>query len=200
MYGIERFMAVLNPPQVGILAVGSIEERVVVVDGEMVVRPRMEMTLSCDHRAVDGGARLRVSAHGEAIDRGAGARPVDLGQLGGRNELRRRGTHMDCDVAVLGGGPAGYSAAIRAAQLGSRVVCVEKEDALGGTCLRVGCIPTKAWVETAHGLKLARETLGKLGVGVSEPKLDFGAANDWKAGSCLSADAGRSRPLQGQRR
>jgi len=54
MYGIERFMAVLNPPQVGILAVGSIEERVVVVDGEMVVRPRMEMTLSCDHRAVDG--------------------------------------------------------------------------------------------------------------------------------------------------
>lgn len=54
MYGIERFMAVLNSPQVGILAVGSIEERVVVVDGEMVVRPRMEMTLSCDHRAVDG--------------------------------------------------------------------------------------------------------------------------------------------------
>ena len=54
MYGIERFMAVLNPPQVGILAVGSIEERVVVVDGEMVIRPRMEMTLSCDHRAVDG--------------------------------------------------------------------------------------------------------------------------------------------------
>ena len=89
---------------------------------------------------------------------------------------------MDCDVAVLGGGPAGYSAAIRAAQLGSRVVCVEKEEELGGTCLRVGCIPTKAWVETAHGLKLARETLGKLGVGVSEPELDFGAANDWKAG------------------
>jgi pyruvate dehydrogenase E2 component (dihydrolipoamide acetyltransferase) len=54
MYGIERFMAVINPPQVAILAVGSIEERVVVDDGEMVVRPRMEMTLSCDHRAVDG--------------------------------------------------------------------------------------------------------------------------------------------------
>jgi len=53
MYGIERFMAVINPPQVAILAVGSIEERVVVDDGEMVVRPRMEMTLSCDHRAVD---------------------------------------------------------------------------------------------------------------------------------------------------
>ena len=89
---------------------------------------------------------------------------------------------MECDVAVLGGGPAGYSAAIRAAQLGARVVCIEKEAALGGTCLRVGCIPTKAWVETAHGLKVARETLDKLGVGVSEPKLDFGKANEWKSG------------------
>ncbi len=89
---------------------------------------------------------------------------------------------MDCDVAVLGGGPAGYSAAIRAAQLGARVVCIEKEDALGGTCLRVGCIPTKAWVETAHGLKIARETLGKLGVSVGEPELDFAGANEWKSG------------------
>jgi pyruvate dehydrogenase E2 component (dihydrolipoamide acetyltransferase) len=54
MYGVERFFAVLNPPQVAILAVGAIEDRVVAEDGEAVVRPRMEMTLSCDHRAVDG--------------------------------------------------------------------------------------------------------------------------------------------------
>jgi pyruvate dehydrogenase E2 component (dihydrolipoamide acetyltransferase) len=54
MYGIERFIAVLNPPQAAILAVGSVEERVVAVDGEPVVRPRMEITLTCDHRAVDG--------------------------------------------------------------------------------------------------------------------------------------------------
>jgi pyruvate dehydrogenase E2 component (dihydrolipoamide acetyltransferase) len=54
MYGIERFIAVLNPPQAAILAVGSTEEKVVVVEGEMVVRPRMELTLTCDHRAVDG--------------------------------------------------------------------------------------------------------------------------------------------------
>jgi pyruvate dehydrogenase E2 component (dihydrolipoamide acetyltransferase) len=54
MYGIERFIAVLNPPQAAILAVGSIEERVVAVDGEPAVRPRMEITLTCDHRAVDG--------------------------------------------------------------------------------------------------------------------------------------------------
>ena len=54
MYGVESFFAVLNPPQVGILAVGAIEDRVVAEGGEPVVRPRMEMTLSCDHRGVDG--------------------------------------------------------------------------------------------------------------------------------------------------
>jgi pyruvate dehydrogenase E2 component (dihydrolipoamide acetyltransferase) len=54
MFGIERFIAVLNPPQVAILAVGSVEEKVVAVGGQPVVRPRMEVTLTCDHRAVDG--------------------------------------------------------------------------------------------------------------------------------------------------
>jgi dihydrolipoamide dehydrogenase len=88
---------------------------------------------------------------------------------------------MECDVAVLGGGPGGYSAAIRAAQLGAKTVCIEKETALGGTCLRVGCIPTKAWVQTAYALKEAQETFGKLGVKVGEPELDFATANAWKA-------------------
>jgi dihydrolipoamide dehydrogenase len=87
---------------------------------------------------------------------------------------------MECDVAVLGGGPGGYTAAIRAAQLGAKTVCVEKEDALGGTCLRVGCIPTKAWVQTAFAIKEAGETFEKLGVKVSAPELDFAKANEWK--------------------
>ncbi len=54
MFEVERFFAVLNPPQVGILATGAIQEQVVAIDGEVAVRSRMEMTLSCDHRAVDG--------------------------------------------------------------------------------------------------------------------------------------------------
>src|SRR6516164_6131314 len=87
---------------------------------------------------------------------------------------------MRCDVAVLGGGPGGYTAAIRAAQLGASVVCIEQEAALGGTCLRVGCIPTKAWVQTAHFLHQARDSFAKLGVTVGEPTLDFAAANAWK--------------------
>jgi dihydrolipoamide dehydrogenase len=89
---------------------------------------------------------------------------------------------MDVDVAVLGGGPGGYTAAIRAAQLGAKVACIEREPELGGTCLRVGCIPTKAWVQTAFALKEAEEHFAKFGVDVGEAKLDFGASNAWKAG------------------
>jgi len=88
---------------------------------------------------------------------------------------------MECDVAVLGGGPGGYTAAIRAAQLGATTVCIEREAELGGTCLRVGCIPTKAWVQTAFAIKEAEETFAKLGVKVGAPELDFATANEWKA-------------------
>ena len=61
------------------------------------------------------------------------------------------------------------------------MACVEREAELGGTCLRVGCIPTKAWVSTAHALHAAREINPKLGVVTGEPELDFAAANEWKA-------------------
>jgi dihydrolipoamide dehydrogenase len=88
---------------------------------------------------------------------------------------------MECDVAVLGGGPGGYTAAIRVAQLGAKVVCIEKEPELGGTCLRVGCIPTKAWVQTAHFLHQAHDSFAKLGVTVADPQLDFAKSNEWKA-------------------
>src|SRR5436190_13696553 len=89
---------------------------------------------------------------------------------------------MECDVAVLGGGPGGYTAAIRAAQLGGKVVCIEREPALGGTCLRVGCIPTKAWVQSAHALHDAQETFARLGVQVGEATLDFPTVAAWKDG------------------
>jgi dihydrolipoamide dehydrogenase len=79
---------------------------------------------------------------------------------------------MDVDVAVLGGGPGGYPAAIRAAQLGLSVALIEM-DRVGGTCLNVGCIPTKAWVQSAHAVKEAREAFPKLGITVGEPVVDW---------------------------
>ncbi|CAN5661108.1 pyruvate dehydrogenase complex dihydrolipoamide acetyltransferase [soil metagenome] len=54
MFGIEQFTAVINPPEAGILAVGAMEERAVVVDGELDIQPRMKITMSCDHRVIDG--------------------------------------------------------------------------------------------------------------------------------------------------
>src|SRR6187401_3776795 len=89
---------------------------------------------------------------------------------------------MECDVAVLGGGPGGYTAVIRAAQLGAKTACIEKEPELGGTCLRIGCIPTKAWVQTAFFMKEAEESFAKLGVRVGAPTLDLATANEWKDG------------------
>src|SRR6266487_5962352 len=61
------------------------------------------------------------------------------------------------DVVVIGSGTGGYVAAIRAAQLGLRTAVVERQPALGGTCLNWGCIPTKALLEHAHALKMAQE-------------------------------------------
>jgi pyruvate dehydrogenase E2 component (dihydrolipoamide acetyltransferase) len=54
MFGVEQFVAVLNPPQAAILAVGAVEDRPLARNGELVVRPLMTMTLTCDHRALDG--------------------------------------------------------------------------------------------------------------------------------------------------
>jgi pyruvate dehydrogenase E2 component (dihydrolipoamide acetyltransferase) len=59
MFGIHEFTAIINPPESGILAVGAVEDTVVAVDGQPVVRPRMRMTMSCDHRVVDGATGAR---------------------------------------------------------------------------------------------------------------------------------------------
>src|SRR5580693_398210 len=72
------------------------------------------------------------------------------------------------DVIVIGAGTGGYVAAIRAAQLGLTVAVVEKQKALGGTCLLWGCIPTKALLEHAHALKIARNA-GEWGLTMTGP-------------------------------
>jgi dihydrolipoamide dehydrogenase len=77
------------------------------------------------------------------------------------------------DLVVIGGGPGGYIAAIRAAQLGLDTACVEKEPLLGGTCLRVGCIPSKALLESSERFAEARHGLELHGVQVSDVRLDL---------------------------
>jgi dihydrolipoyl dehydrogenase len=84
------------------------------------------------------------------------------------------------DVTIIGSGPGGYVAAIRAAQLGLRTALVEKSPALGGTCLHVGCIPTKALLHSADVLDLAKEA-GRFGVKTGDVKLDLAGAHKHKA-------------------
>lgn len=79
------------------------------------------------------------------------------------------------DVVVIGAGPAGYVCAIRAAQLGLKTALVEKREALGGTCLNVGCIPSKAMLESSHRYHMVSHDLGGHGIDVSGVKLNLGA-------------------------
>ncbi|MGQ9366907.1 dihydrolipoyl dehydrogenase [Azospirillum sp. ST 5-10] len=77
------------------------------------------------------------------------------------------------DVVVIGGGPGGYVCAIRAAQLGFKVACVEKRGALGGTCLNVGCIPSKALLSASEKFEEAKHGLARFGVKVAGVELDL---------------------------
>jgi dihydrolipoamide dehydrogenase len=79
------------------------------------------------------------------------------------------------DLIVLGGGPGGYVGAIRAAQLGMKVACVEKETALGGTCLRVGCIPSKALLDSSELYEQIKHKAETHGIGVKDLSIDVGA-------------------------
>ena len=85
------------------------------------------------------------------------------------------------DLVVVGGGPGGYVAAIKAAQLGLKVACVEKRGALGGTCLNVGCIPSKALLHSSHLYEEARHGLAKHGIKVTGVELDLAAMLGHKA-------------------
>ncbi len=86
---------------------------------------------------------------------------------------------LDCDTLVLGAGPGGYTAAFRAADLGQKVVLVERYPALGGVCLNVGCIPSKALLHAAKVITEAEE-MSHFGVKLGQPEIDIDALRGWK--------------------
>src|SRR5258708_16587188 len=88
------------------------------------------------------------------------------------------------DVVVIGAGPGGYVAAIRAAQLGMKVACVEKSRTLGGTCLNVGCIPSKAMLDSSELFHLAKQRFSKHGIKFDGITLDLAAMLARKAEAC----------------
>src|SRR5882757_9555196 len=80
---------------------------------------------------------------------------------------------VDCDVAIIGGGPGGYVAAIRAGQLGLNTVCIEMDKTLGGTCVNVGCIPSKALLNSSEHFEFMNQHAGDHGIGVDGIRLDL---------------------------
>jgi len=87
----------------------------------------------------------------------------------------------DFDTIIIGAGPGGYVAAIRAAQLGQKVACVEGRETLGGTCLNVGCIPSKALLHATHMLHETHENFEKMGLIGAAPKVDWAKMQAYKA-------------------
>ena len=88
---------------------------------------------------------------------------------------------IECDTLVLGAGPGGYTAAFRAADLGQKVVLVERFASLGGVCLNVGCIPSKALLHAAKVITEAEE-MAHFGIKMSKPEIDIDALRGWKDG------------------
>ena len=82
-------------------------------------------------------------------------------------------SNYNFDTIVIGGGPGGYVCAIRLAQLGFKVACVEKEKTLGGTCLNVGCIPSKALLEASHKFHDARHSFQQIGINSANPVIEI---------------------------
>jgi dihydrolipoamide dehydrogenase len=90
-----------------------------------------------------------------------------------RRGIFRSFSSYDVDFAVIGGGPGGYVAAIKAAQLGLKTACIEGRGTLGGTCLNVGCIPAKALLNSSHKFHEATHTFKDHGIEIEGLKLNW---------------------------
>ncbi|WP_349239899.1 dihydrolipoyl dehydrogenase [Patulibacter sp. SYSU D01012] len=136
----------------------------------------------------DGGGTSAAGTEGDSYAGGSSATadPAAAGTAGrhggeaskASDEVKAKGD-VHVDVVVLGSGPGGYSAAFRAADLGLKVAMVEREPVLGGVCLNVGCIPSKALLHAAKVITEA-EDMGAHGVTFAKPEVDLDALRSWK--------------------
>jgi dihydrolipoamide dehydrogenase len=135
-------------------------------------RPAATAAPPADASARAPRASVRADAIGDTVRMPSPlARPPEAGEAGAARSTQ---------LLVLGAGPGGYTAAFRAADLGLKVTLVERHPALGGVCLNVGCIPSKALLHAAKVIEDAEE-MATRGIAFGEPKIDRARLRDWKA-------------------
>jgi dihydrolipoamide dehydrogenase len=164
---------------------------VLVKPGDSIAHEQSLITLESDKATMeipspDAGVvrELKVKV-GDKVSQGTPILVLDSQQAAKAEAARpasppaQTASDVDCDVVVLGAGPGGYSAAFRAADLGLKTVLVERYPTLGGVCLNVGCIPSKALLHTAAVVDAAR-SLSAHGIAFGEPKLDLAKLRSFK--------------------
>ena len=170
MFGIDRFTANINLPENAILAVGAILDKPAVVDGEVVIRPAMNVTLSYDHRTIDGAEAGKFMRTLKTL--------LENPLPAMKGEPATSVTEKKKKITVIGGGVGGYSAAIKAARLGADVTLIEK-NLVGGVCLNWGCVPTKALLQSCGVIK-GIEDSKEFGIDCGDTKFDIRAIMDRK--------------------
>ncbi len=129
-----------------------------------------ELVVKLGDKVSQGSLILRLEETGAPKSEPAKSSPVKPEPA--KTQSSQSSSVFDCDMLVLGSGPGGYSAAFRAADLGMKTILVERYPVLGGVCLNVGCIPSKALLHTAAVMDAAK-ALGGHGIAFGEPKLDL---------------------------
>jgi len=182
--------------------VAGIVKSVTVKVGDKVARDSLLMQVESQAQAAKPAPAAPAKAEAPATSEPASAAapqaaaPVSAAPLASTNAVPASDVHAE--VVVLGSGPGGYTAAFRAADLGKKVVLIERYATLGGVCLNVGCIPSKALLHTAKVITEAEET-AQHGVSFSSPNIDLEQLRHWKANDVVGKLTGGLAAMAKQR-
>jgi dihydrolipoyl dehydrogenase len=135
-----------------------------------------QLSVKIGDRVSEGSVLLTLDADGAAPD----TTPSTSVSVAAEPPPSPDGREHDTQLVVIGAGPGGYTAAFRAADLGLRTVLIERYERLGGVCLNVGCIPSKALLHAARVIAEAEE-MGERGISFGAPKIDLDKLRDWKS-------------------
>ncbi len=168
---------------------GTVKEVKVKV-GDKIAKDSLILLLDAEASASAPKATEKVEAKTPATEPAPILAPKPMTATGNND--------ITTQLVVLGSGPGGYTAAFRAADLGLKVVLIERYTTLGGVCLNVGCIPSKALLHTAKVITEAEETAAH-GVSFGAPKIDLEALKNWKANDVVGKLTGGLAQMAKQR-